>query len=253
MAFLQAGLFCFMKILVLFDIDGTVLQMKQGISKDIFSKFLIELFGRDIHERQIPRFHGMTDLQIIKEIAQNVNFPFERLETQLTENWQKLSEEFAKYCTKENIELLPGVAELIELLHKDSRVELGLLTGNIKQNAYAKLNVFDLGRFFPIGAFGDDSYDRNELPRIAFERANEYYVNSEFSEKNSMLTGDSPRDIECGKTNSIPVMAVATGWTSKDELAQLNPDYIFDDFSNYKKVYHTIINHFENEKNHNSN
>jgi phosphoglycolate phosphatase-like HAD superfamily hydrolase len=242
-----------MEILILFDIDGTILQMKQGVSKDIFSKFLIELFGKDIQDKHIPGFHGMTDLQIIKEIALNINYPFHQIEANLMEIWQKLSDDFVKYCTKDNIDLLPGAVELIELLHNDSRVKLGLLTGNIKRNAYAKLDVYDLGRYFPVGAFGDDSFDRNELPEIAFKRANSYYENSNFSGENSMLTGDSPRDIECGKINSIPVLAVASGWSDKEELAKHNPEYLFDDFSDYKEVYHTIINHFDNEENHNSN
>jgi phosphoglycolate phosphatase-like HAD superfamily hydrolase len=68
-----------------------------------------------------------------------------------------------------------------------------------------------------------------------------------------MLIGDSPRDIECGKTNSIAVIAVATGWSSRPELEAENPDHVFDRFNNAKEVYNVIINHFnEYEKNNNS-
>ena len=225
--------------------------MKKGISKNIFSKFLIELFGKDIHDVHIPDFHGMTDLQIIKEIAENIGYPFENIKHKLVEIWHNLSNDFVKYCTKENIDLMPGAVDLIKILHGDNRVKLGLLTGNIKRNAYAKLDVFDLSDYFPIGSFGDDSFDRNELPVIAFRRANEYYSGANFNNKNSLLTGDSPRDIECGRTNKIAVLAVSTGGSSKEELLQHNPDYIFDDFADYKTVYRTIINHFENEENNN--
>jgi phosphoglycolate phosphatase-like HAD superfamily hydrolase len=243
-----------MKYLILFDIDGTILQMKQGISKKIFSDFLIELFGENINDAHIPTFHGMTDMQIIKEIAVNINYPFEQIEHNLNNIWKDFSRKFAAYCTKENIDLMPGIIELLETLRQDKRISLGLLTGNIKSNAYAKLDAFGLSGFFPVGAFGDDSYDRNALPEIAFARANDYYKGEKFDSAHSMLVGDSPRDIECGKTNNISVIAVATGWSSRRELEAENPDYIFDDFGNTEEVYNVIIKHIEeNEKNNNSN
>ena len=233
-----------MKLLILFDIDGTILQMKKGISRDIFSKFLVNLFGKEIHNAHIPTFHGMTDMQIIKEIAENINYPFAEIEPKLTEIWSDLSSEFERRCTRENIDLMPGAIELIKLLASDTNIKLGLLTGNIKRNAYAKLNVYGLGDFFPIGAFGDDCYDRNKLPEIAFKRADEFYENVKFDSRNSILIGDSPRDIECGKTNGIAVVGVATGWSSRQELMEDNPDFLFDDFNDTEKVYKTIINHF---------
>ena len=237
-----------MNMLILFDIDGTILKMKYGISKEIFSGYLVKLFGREIDAKDIPAFHGMTDMQIIKEIADNINYPFEKIEAKLFDIWKELSKDFVKYCTKENIELMPGIENLIELLAENRKIKLGLLTGNIKSNAYAKLDTYNLSRYFPIGAFGDDHFDRNALPAIAFERANKYYKNAAFDVSNSMLVGDSPRDIECGHANSIVVFAVATGGIAPATLKQYQPDYIFDDFSDWNKVYTTIINHFENGK-----
>lgn len=241
-----------MNILVLFDIDGTILKMKWGVSREIFAGYLVKLFGREIPDKNIPNFHGMTDMQIIKEIAENINFPFEKIQNRLYDIWEELSDDFASHCTKENIELMPGIVNLLELLDSDDRIKLGLLTGNIKRNAYAKLDAYNLSRFFPVGAFGNDGYDRNTLPKIVFERANNFWYGSKFNANNSMLTGDSPRDIECGKVNSIAVLAVATGGIDAEILKEYNPEYIFEDFSDYKTVYKTIINHFDNEENNNS-
>ncbi len=243
-----------MKNLILFDIDGTILRMKGGISKTIFSQFMIKVFGKEINNVDIPSFHGMTDLQIIREIADNIKFPFAQIEHKLDDIWRDLGNNFARHCTRENIELMPGIVELLDILQKDESICLGLLTGNIRANAYAKLNAYGLSRFFPVGAFGDDCYDRNALPSIAFERANNYYKGENFGSNNSMLIGDSSRDIECGKTNNITVIAVATGWSSHNELEAEKPDYVIDDFGNPDEVYNVITNHFyEYEKNNNSN
>lgn len=233
-----------MKILVLFDIDGTILQMKKGISKEIFSRFLINLFGKNIENAHIPTFHGMTDLQIIKEIALNIGYPFEQIEENLTEIWSDLSKDYVKYCKKENMKLMPGIVELLDLLDKDDDIKLGLLTGNIKNNAYAKLDVYGLSHYFPVGAFGDDCYDRDKLPEIAFRRANEYYKGAKFNSDNSMIVGDSPLDIKCGKSNNMSVLAVATGWSSREELAEHSPEFLFDDFKDANNVYKTIKNYF---------
>lgn len=49
---------------------------------------------------------------------------------------------------------------------------LGLVTGNMKQNAVAKLRAGGLrAEQFVCGAFGDESADRSELVRLARERA----------------------------------------------------------------------------------
>ena len=66
---------------------------------------------------------------------------------------------------------LPGVAALLETLHPREDVFLGLLTGNFKDGARIKLERFDLWRYFPCGAFGDDSPDRNALVPVALDRA----------------------------------------------------------------------------------
>jgi phosphoglycolate phosphatase-like HAD superfamily hydrolase len=38
------------------------------------------------------------------------------------------------------------------------------------------------------------------------------------------VVGDTPRDIEAARANSLPVIAVATGRYSFDELKRLGPD-----------------------------
>src|SRR3989339_29817 len=227
--------------LVLFDIDGTILIYKKYFSKKVFISIIKKVFQKDILTSQLPGFAGMTDLQILKDIAVIIDIPENELNDLIPESWKILLTEFQKISNPDCIELLPGISELIGLLHNDEYTHLGLLTGNFKDNAYLKLSVFDLDKYFPFGAFGCESDNRNLLPELAILRANNYIDGKQFSAANSVIIGDSPKDIECAKSNIIPVIAVATGLYSEKQLADYSPDAVFTNFSDLEKVYNTII------------
>lgn len=231
-----------MKYLILFDIDGTILKFRQYHSKNIFAKMLKEVFGKDVPLSLMPDFSGMTDLQILKDIAKEIHLDSAELIANLPQVWTSISEDFKKYCTPEYILLLPNVRELILHFYNHPDFLLGLLTGNFIENAYIKLSAFNLEGYFPFGAFGSDYDDRNQLPSIAIKRANDFVGKNVFNRKNTLLIGDSPRDIECAKSNNLPVLAVATGNFSADELFLYKPDYVLNNFQDLELTICTIKN-----------
>lgn len=224
--------FLFMKHLILFDIDGTILNFKHGIAKELFAKMLEELFEKEIPDSAIPQFHGMTDLQIIKNISENIDVKFEDIVPKVNEIWAKMYEMFQEHSLEENVTILPGVEDLIESLYNNQDTKLGLVTGNFQQNAYLKLGVKGLNKYFPTGAFGCDNSDRNMLPPIAINRVNNYFDTEVFNNYNTIIIGDTHRDIECAQKNNIKVLAVATGSFSSKELSVYNPDKVVENFSN---------------------
>ena len=66
--------------------------------------------------------------------------------------------------------VMPGVRELLDALAPRDDVYLALLTGNYEAGARLKLEYFDLWRYFPCGAFGDDAPHRNVLVPKALAR-----------------------------------------------------------------------------------
>jgi len=229
-----------MKYLILFDIDGTILKFRQYNSKEIFAKMLKEVFGREIHVSILPDFSGMTDLQILKDIALKINLDNTEITKNLPRIWSTICEEFKQFCTSDYMHLLPNVKQIISVLNSNLDFTLGLQTGNFIGNAYIKLKAFDLDKFFPIGAFGSDHEDRNQLPPLAIERANEYIGYKAFNEHNTLIIGDSHRDIECAKSNNLPVLAVATGNFSANELLKFEPDAVLESFENMEETLCTI-------------
>jgi phosphoglycolate phosphatase len=230
-----------MKKLILFDIDGTILSFKKPISKIIFRKVLLELFDIKISIKAMPSFAGKTDIQILKEISISIGYDFNNIKSNLNNIWDEMTKHFIKFCTKENIVVFPGIIKIIEELNKNKNIHLGLLTGNYMQNAYLKLDVVNLSQYFHFGAFGSDSDDRNQLPGIAIERANNHLNTETFNCTNTVIIGDSPLDIECAKRNKIRNVIVATGNFSIEELSKCNPDCLFNDFSNHHVSLNAII------------
>ena len=142
------------------------------------------------------------------------------MEELLIEGWRR-------HLDETNVELLPGVRDLLERLSRMDNVRLGLLTGNVEAGARLKLAPHDLNRYFPHGSFGSDAIDRNQLPPIALERATAH-EGYPFTFGQTLIIGDSHRDIACARAWGISALAVATGVLSLDTLLGHAPDAACD-------------------------
>ena len=106
--------------------------------------------------------------------------------------------------------VLPGVVDMLETLAADELMTVGLLTGNIEGGAVAKMRHYGLDHYFGFGAYGCDFADRNRLGPVALERATEF-AGREFSASETLVIGDTPKDINCAKAMDARCLAVATG------------------------------------------
>jgi phosphoglycolate phosphatase-like HAD superfamily hydrolase len=79
-----------------------------------------------------------------------------------------------------------------------------------------KLARAGLGKWFSSapGGFGSDSEDRAALPAIARRRA------GHVSREQTIVIGDTPRDIACARADGVRCVAVATGQYGADELSE---------------------------------
>jgi len=129
----------------------------------------------------------------------------------------------------------PGVRELLHCLVADQDFQLGLLTGNIEEGARTKLEPFELNPFFPVGAFGSDSEDRNALLPLAVQRlaANSSIL---IGYSDCVIIGDTPLDVACAKAHGARSIAVATGPYSLEILRKTEPDLTLKDLSETFKV-----------------
>jgi len=223
--------------LALFDIDGTLLSTG-GAGRRAIKEALVEVYGTCGSADNFP-FGGKTDPQIVRELLLEEGVSEDVVERNLDLFFARYLRRLRQQLSRSQLRLYPGVKELLSTLAETEGMFLGLLTGNIKEGAWIKLRAFQLGKFFRMGVYGDDSADRYKLPRIAVERASKQFKKT-FQGRDVVIIGDTLHDIRCASSIGARTVAVATGWTSLTQLRKHKPDFLFPDFSDYQEVVKAI-------------
>jgi phosphoglycolate phosphatase-like HAD superfamily hydrolase len=131
--------------------------------------------------------------------------------------------------------VMPGVHALLDALVPRDDVYLALLTGNYEAGARLKLEYFDLWKYFPCGAFGDDAPHRNVLVPKALARV-EACAGLTFAAADAIVIGDTPLDVGCAAHVGARSLAVATGSHSVEELRAAGADDVLQDLSDTAEV-----------------
>lgn len=167
------------------------------------------------------RFHGRTDLSLIREFFRLHALPDSPVEVErfLTAYLHFLDEQLGR----NRGEICPGVDSLIRALRQiPDPPKIGLLTGNVRLGAHLKLRAHGLADEFEFGAFGDDHENRNELARLALAKARQKWPGSGQGSE-VLVVGDTPADIECARAIEAHCLAVATGGSALAELLEHSP------------------------------
>jgi phosphoglycolate phosphatase-like HAD superfamily hydrolase len=211
--------------LILFDIDGTLVDTGGAGSRSLNLAFY-KLFSIE------NAFHGIsmagkTDSQIIREGLLKHNFTVDSSVDNIIEAylWYLQGE-----MNNDKKKIKPGIYDVLNTLRTKDDFALGLLTGNLEKGARIKLHPFKLNEYFSTGAFGSDDDDRNNLLPIAVKRYEELLQHTIRIEE-SIIVGDTPRDIECAHIYGATCIAVATGPYSYEELVNAGANFVVHDFS----------------------
>ncbi|HUP48377.1 MAG TPA: HAD family hydrolase, partial [Thermoanaerobaculia bacterium] len=196
--------------LVLFDIDGTLIT-DGGAARQAFAEALAAVYGYGGDAGQYD-FSGRTDPQIAFMVLRDHGLADEEIERGVPELWRRYVEALERNATPERVRALPGIEPLLSALAALEHLTIGLLTGNIEPGARLKLAPPALNDYFPFGAFGSDSADRDKLPPIAVERASRI-DGRRFEREDIVIIGDSVYDVRCGVPYGATTIALATGKT----------------------------------------
>ncbi len=227
-----------MRKLVLFDIDGTLIT-DHGAARHAFAAALAETYAYDGDLSRYD-FSGRTDPQIAFMILRDAGWSDEDITSRLPELWSRYLRDLAANATPGRVQSLPGIRALLELLQQEPRVTLALLTGNIEPGARIKLGGASLNDYFPFGAFGSDSANREELPPIAVERASRI-DGHRFRGRDVVIIGDSIYDVRCGTPHDATTIAVASGKTPADKLIAENPHHFFESAEDLEAMMRAIM------------
>ena len=223
-------------VTILFDLDGTLL-LTGGASRRCILAAGRAVLGDRFHWGPITV--GTLDWEIFLELAAHcgIESAEQSLEKYKARYLRELREDLAR---QPNARALPGIRELLTELSLRNDVILGLLTGNYREGAVAKLQAAGLDpELFALGAFAEDGKRRADLVGVALEQASKLAGQS-CDPANVIIIGDTPRDIACAKETGCLVLAVATGKYSIEELSQYHPDRLVPDLADPEPLYDLI-------------
>ncbi len=231
--------------ILLWDLDGTLVRgQRYGVFKDYTVPMLKKVFGTSGSLGGMM-VSGMTDLQIVEEALRGEGITREQIIARKDELLTCYIEQM-KLATGNGAHLIsamPGGREVLQRVADHPRYLSALLTGNIQPAAYLKLELTGLSEFFQLpGAFGDESFDRRDLPAIAAQRINEH-LGVNLQAEQFIVIGDTPKDIDCARHFGARALGVGTGrlYSNQDILA-CKPDAFVPDFSNINLVMEALAN-----------
>jgi phosphoglycolate phosphatase-like HAD superfamily hydrolase len=204
-------------LLLLFDIDGTLMRGATGEHREALRRAL-----RTVHGVDAPitggslTVAGKTDGEIARAALLAAGVSAERIDERTDAVREACAEAYAGLCPSDlSAAVLPGIPALLEWAA--DRCHLGLVTGNYEAVARLKLARAGIGRYFSRrGAFGSDAEDRAALPAIARRRAGS--SGHPYPREHTIVIGDTPRDIACARADGLRCVAISAGPYGPDEL-----------------------------------
>jgi phosphoglycolate phosphatase-like HAD superfamily hydrolase len=218
----------------IFDIDGTLLNSRDGIHYNAFRAALRTTFGIESDLSKVP-VHGNTDVGILRAVVAAVEqahaeradaerggrADFDRL---LPQALELIRAEVRRNRNQMQPEVCPGIPALLARLHSQGTL-LGVASGNLEQVAWAKLEAASLRDYFQFGAFSDRCEKRAQIFANALAGARcRLRSRNKNGGPSVCIIGDTPADILAARANRLPIIAVATGIYSVEQLAEHSPD-----------------------------
>ncbi len=203
----------------LFDIDGTLLR-SDSAGRGAMGRTFEALYGISGAFDQVD-FRGVLDDGVLQRACVRWGVPLER--DRFVARFQGELEAGMDPASNPAQQLCPGVLAALDAVAALGPV--GLVTGNWKVGARAKLAAFGLWERFELGAYSDDGPTRAALIRVATQRAEA----AGHDVQRVVMVGDTPNDVGAALEAGAVAVAVQTGWTDVADLMAAGPDLLLPD------------------------
>ena len=197
-------------MLLLFDIDGTLVRDRPLTHQAALEEAAVEVFGLQVEPGTDPirdvEPWGKTDRQILRDVLERAGL--EPPSAEDVERWERAAcEAYMRLEIDDAAERHTDTAAALGRL-RDAGHALALVTGNLEPIARRKLSLRGLAEYFPEGqgGFGSDADLRPELVPIARTRAGA--PGEPHPRDDTVLIGDTPRDVEAALADQVRCIAV---------------------------------------------
>lgn len=219
--------------LILFDIDGT-LVITHGAGREATRHAMTEVFGT-YGALVSHKFGGKTDWLTVHELLHEAGISHDEIERKMPAYNVAMGQQLGAIIDQYVVEACPGSLELVAALSQREDVALGIVTGNVSSTAPIKLRAagFDPA-LFPVGAYGHEAMERDNLPALALERAIAHY-RYPFTPQEVIVVGDTYADISCARALGAVAVAVQTGFAEAGGVLT-SADYLLRDLTEFGRV-----------------
>lgn len=196
---------------ILFDLDGTLLDTNELIIQSFQHTYQMHLNKQVDKEEIIKTFGEILKITLDRECGEHGEEAIKTYRSFQIGNFEKL------------IAICSGVKEGIKQLHSQG-YKLAVVTSRLNDSAMKGLRHFGLMDYFEIIIGADDTDLHKPDPTPALMALKELGGKPE----ETLLVGDSPFDILCGKNAGIT--SVAVGWSAlpMDMILKCEPHYVVD-------------------------
>ena len=212
-------------LLVLFDIDGTLLRRSGPHHRQALVEAVRRVTGLDTTTDHIP-VHGMLDPDILTRMMADAGARPGLIRRAMPHIVRRAGLYYLRACPDLRHKTCPGVRALLRRLERRGAL-LALVTGNLTRIGWKKLECAGLKEFFRFGAFGEMARDRAGLARLAIRQARARGWIARGAP--IALVGDAPSDVYAAQASRVRSIAVRTGVSTREELAACHPDVLLED------------------------
>jgi len=218
---------------VIFDFDGTLLDVNEPLKQSIEEVFLENHINEDMETT-------ISEIGSILESIQGYPIPKILLQSHDIFKYMTVLKElsflkklkiamkiFTKFQTySKEAKMFPGTKELISLLSKNC--SLFIVSHNKTKNVLEALEREGIDSYF------NEVYGADLLPEL---KPNPEALmpplkkSGNYKGREWLMIGDMPTDIEAGKEAGFYTIGIASGISKKEALAEFHPDLLVDSLS----------------------
>lgn len=212
--------------IVIFDIDGTLLELLQAEVNAYLKAFDVS-YGITGLSDNWDSYQYRNDIAIAKEIiGRHFNRPctIEELNKLLdTYTFLLQSEVYGQGVMPK---LIPGVVDVLEALEKCENVGLALATANPEQISKLRLEKAGIWKYFGCGAFAEDGNDKTLILSKALDRCRERW-HDPINVEDVIFIGDHLNDAIASQILGVHFIRITeqSKRFSESAVYKIYPDY----------------------------
>jgi phosphoglycolate phosphatase len=221
-AFVRAGFDWRSAAAYLFDIDGTLLNSRDGVHYFAFRNAMREVLGVEASIEGVP-VHGNTDIGILRAVLRREGLTDATIDCSLPQIIERMCAEVQRNQEHLSPELCPSILPLLTHLRRSGKL-LGVVSGNLETIGGLKLEKAGVKSLFSLTSFSHPREMRVDIFRHGLALARDLLGANTVT----FIVGDTPADIDAARVAGAPVIALATGTYRFPDLLACGPDACFE-------------------------